>query len=491
VVLALSLVLLLAGALRFYGLGGEPIWLDEAISIVEAHGSVSDILTVVPLKDFNPPLYFLVLKGWMGLAGDSAAAVRVPSAAFGLAAVAILFLLGLELRGAALGLVVAFLAAISYFLILYSQEARMYSLLVLLSSISYYFFFRIVCRGETGRASVGYAASTALLLYTHYHAPFLVLAQLLTAACFWRRLAKVRLRLFASLAVAALAFSPWLPTLWSQVQIVSGRSWWILKPTIRSLGVVNCLWVANPFLYYTGKRVIPPCLLPLLFFLVLAFMGCYTWARAPAPASGAPRLRPIGWAPAEETILLAFWMLVPMLVPFALSQTGPSIFWPRYMIGAVPAFYLLVARGMVALNRRWLTFGLCLVILVLSIPGLLRYYRLPQKEQWDQVARLVEQEGMPGDLVVLAPRYIATPFNYYYRGALDRLGISDSEATAEIAKQLEAAMVGRSRIWLINSHRKRAYRAIRDLIHTDPVDQHVFLKVEVLLYEVQPEARFQ
>ena len=61
----------------------------------------------------------------------------------------------------------------SYFLIRYAQEARAYSLLVLLISVSYYFFIRMVRRGETRGAAVGYAASTALLLYTHYHAAFI------------------------------------------------------------------------------------------------------------------------------------------------------------------------------------------------------------------------------------------------------------------------------------------------------------------------------
>lgn len=129
VALTLLLILFLAGALRVYDLGGESLWLDETHSVDAAGESVYDILTVVPRRYHLPPLYFLMLRGWVLLAGDSAVAVRVPSAIFGIAAVAVLFLVGLELRSAALGLAVAFISAISYFLIRYAQEARPYSLL--------------------------------------------------------------------------------------------------------------------------------------------------------------------------------------------------------------------------------------------------------------------------------------------------------------------------------------------------------------------------
>jgi len=241
--LVLLLILLLAGALRIYDLGGESLWLDETISIVNARQSLSDILTGAPKRrELNPPLYVLMLHGWVRLVGDSPIAVRVPSAIFGIAAVAVLFLVGLELRGAALGLAVAFLSTISYFLIRYAQEARTYSLLVLLSAISYYFFIRMIRRGETGGATVGYAVSTALLLYTHYHAAFLVLAQICTVACLWRRLRKVRLRWLAAVALATLAFSPWLPTLWAQIQIVAGGKWWVQVPTIRTLAGIIPFW---------------------------------------------------------------------------------------------------------------------------------------------------------------------------------------------------------------------------------------------------------
>lgn len=490
--LVLLLILLLAGALRIYNLGGESLWYDESYSIVNARLSLSDILTVVPKRDYNPPLYFLMLHGWVRLVGEAAGAIRMLSAIFGVAAVAVLFLVGLELRDASLGLAVAFLSAISYFLIRYAQEARPYSLLVLLSATSYYFFIRMVRRGETGGVAVGYAASTALLFYTHYHAAFLVLAQICTVACLWRRLGKVRLRWLAAVAVATLAFSPWLPTLWTQIQILAGGEWWVPIPTIRTLAGIKFFWIANPFLTSIGPFVIRLHRITAVLFLTLVFMGCLTWAKAPPSMSGTSWFRPIGWAPLEETVILVLWLLVPILVPFTLSQTSPSIFLSRYIIGVAPAFYLLVARGVVVLNRRWFAGGLCLLILALSMPGLLRFYRTPQKEQWGHVARVVEREGRPGGLVVLSQRWVEIPWTYHYRGSLDRFAVSDDDGIDEVAEQIKAAMVGHRRIWLIVSRfspRETAVKALGALVPKGAVAQHRFVGMKVFLYEIPPHFR--
>ena len=499
VALALLLILLLAGGLRLYNLGGESLWHDETVSVYAARSSVSEILTVRTRVDLFPPLYHLMLHGWIRLVGDSAVAVRVPSVIFGIAAVAVLFLVGRELRDDALGLVVAFLSAISYFLIRYAQEARPYSLLVLLSLASYYFFIRMVRRGATGGASVGYAATTALLLYTHYHATFLVLTQVCTVACLWRRLGRIRLRWVAAVTVASLAFSPWLPILRAQYFLENEILGWIPVPTIFHLIGVLSYWVTFPWGSYVdphSKHVLEALklfpLLPLgIIFWVLVSVGCFVWARMPESMVGRRWLRPIGWAPTDETVILALWMIVPVLVPFAISHIGRPIFWPRYLIGAVPAFYLLLARGVVAFNRRWLAWSLSLAILILTVPGLARYYRVPMKEQVDHAARMVEQGDRQGDLLVLASKYLSNPFTYYYHGSQDRFTVDDRDGPLKVLRQLETAIVGHKRLWLIvaKARRKTAVRALRGLLPDGPIDERRFVGVRVLLYEIPPALR--
>ena len=91
----------------------------------------------------------------------------------GIAVVPVAFLIGAELSGRRTGLAAAALVAANPMLVWYSQEARCYSLLVLLTSISLLFFLR-ARRTESGRDIAWWALASALALATHYFAVFAV-----------------------------------------------------------------------------------------------------------------------------------------------------------------------------------------------------------------------------------------------------------------------------------------------------------------------------
>ena len=83
--------LLIAFALRLYHLEAQPIWGDEAFSIFVARQDVGYI--VAPGADVHPPLYHLLLHGWIGAAGASPFAVRFLSVVPSLLMAAVAFAL--------------------------------------------------------------------------------------------------------------------------------------------------------------------------------------------------------------------------------------------------------------------------------------------------------------------------------------------------------------------------------------------------------------
>src|SRR5438552_12186777 len=105
-------ILALAAILRFAGLGRESLWLDEGYSVRVASGPVASVLAGAG-QDIHPPLYYLLLHGWMRLAGHSEAAVRSLSAVAGCLTVAIAWMLGRRLLEARAGLIAALLVALS------------------------------------------------------------------------------------------------------------------------------------------------------------------------------------------------------------------------------------------------------------------------------------------------------------------------------------------------------------------------------------------
>ena len=94
--------------------------------------------------DTNPPLYYTLQKFWLLWFGRSEGALRSLSAVLGSGSILLVYGLGEALSSARLGLLVAFLLAISPLHIEYSQEARAYTLLAAGSTLAIVGLVRIL-----------------------------------------------------------------------------------------------------------------------------------------------------------------------------------------------------------------------------------------------------------------------------------------------------------------------------------------------------------
>jgi uncharacterized membrane protein len=156
-------------------LGTQSIWYDEAFSVQVSKLAVSQTVQAAA-ADVHPPLYYVLLHYWITVFGISELSVRLLSALFGVLAIPMIYVLGRQLFSEEAGLVAALILAISSFNIWYSQETRMYTLMVLLTLLSMYFFLQLL-QWSTLASSAGYVLSTTLLVYTHNYGWFVVIAQ--------------------------------------------------------------------------------------------------------------------------------------------------------------------------------------------------------------------------------------------------------------------------------------------------------------------------
>jgi predicted membrane-bound mannosyltransferase len=138
-------VIVLAAVLRVIGLNKpEGLWYDEAVSFFGARNSFPfGIIGYSLTADLQPPLYILILHIWMAIFGTADIALRALSALFGVLIVPVMYLAGKELSNKKTGLIAALLTALNALLIYYSQEVRIYSLVVLLASLSVLFLIKV------------------------------------------------------------------------------------------------------------------------------------------------------------------------------------------------------------------------------------------------------------------------------------------------------------------------------------------------------------
>jgi mannosyltransferase len=208
-------------------------WIDEAIAVGIASHDVADIPGLLR-QDGSPPLYYLLLHGWMALAGDGEAAARSLSLLFAGMAVPVSWWAGTAVGGRCAGAVAAAVAAGSPFLSYYAQEARMYTLVVLLSLVATAaFVLAFVGRRRVHLATLG--VSLLLLLYTHTWGLFLAVALAVAAV-----VARVDVRDAAAVAAAVSAFyAPWVPSLAFQVRHTGAP--WSERPSVIVLAVALAL----------------------------------------------------------------------------------------------------------------------------------------------------------------------------------------------------------------------------------------------------------
>jgi mannosyltransferase len=194
-------IIVLGAAIRFSTLGEQSFWYDEATThAIVAHG-LGHVLSAVPKTESTPPLYYVLLWLWAQVFGHGEVGLRSFSALCGTLTIPVAWAIGRELLSERAGLVAALLTAVNPFLFWYSQEARSYSLLLLLSALSLLALVRALRTPTRGRV-LAWGLVSAVALGAHYFAAFVLVPE---AA--WL-LVSLHRRGALSLERAALAFAP-------------------------------------------------------------------------------------------------------------------------------------------------------------------------------------------------------------------------------------------------------------------------------------------
>jgi 4-amino-4-deoxy-L-arabinose transferase-like glycosyltransferase len=178
---------LLAAILRFAGLGHQGFWFDEGNTALLVHFSPGKMLGLIPQSESTPPLYYCIAWVWARMFGYGEAGLRSLSALAGVATVPVAYGAARKLVSERAGVIAAALTACNPFLIWYSQEARSYSLLVLLTALSLLAFAHARAN-PARRALIAWVLFSALSLATHYYALLAIVPQaVILLLAHWRR----------------------------------------------------------------------------------------------------------------------------------------------------------------------------------------------------------------------------------------------------------------------------------------------------------------
>jgi mannosyltransferase len=187
--------------IRFPTLAQQSFWTDEATTHgIVAHG-LGHVLSTVPKTESTPPVYYVLLWLWSRVFGLGEAGLRSLSALCGTLTVAAVGVAGRRLIDERAGLIAALLTAVSPIMVWYSQEARAYALVILLSALTLIALHRALERPDRARLST-WGLVSAVALAVHYFAIFVIVPEL-----GWLTIA-LRRRSQLTVARAAVAVAP-------------------------------------------------------------------------------------------------------------------------------------------------------------------------------------------------------------------------------------------------------------------------------------------
>ena len=175
---AVPAIFFVAALLRVSTLNERGVWRDEVYTIELVHLPFTKMMAAIRDTEGTPPLYYILAWAWARVAGSDPVRLRLLSALFGIGAVLGLFYAAATLVSRRAGLIAALLGATSPLLVWYSQEARAYTLGVLLITVSLWLTASIARTGTTSHSRlVAWAAVCGLALTVHYFTVFVVTAE--------------------------------------------------------------------------------------------------------------------------------------------------------------------------------------------------------------------------------------------------------------------------------------------------------------------------
>jgi len=453
--------------LRLYKLDFKSMWLDELYSIVPVNPDNSVSFIVNHCKADQPPFYFLLLHYWFKLTPYTSISGRLLSSILGIFGIIAIYFLGKEINNQRTGLFASFLTAINFYHIYYSQELRFYSLLFLLTVLSFHFFIRSIKKQDLASYAL-YTLSTIALLYTQYFGMLVFAIQgaifVIYVIYYREKMSFILTGIFLASLIAA-SFTPWLPTVLYDSQI---EAYWVPTPKPYFFAVYYYL--------YWGKDVFTALLLLATgaLYLLWVYKGI--------------QHRTITRNQVLIAIILVSWIVLSYALPYIRSVISTPMLQPRYTLVTLPAILLVIALGFDRITRtnvRTLVITLTVIATAMNLFIIQKHYTMHDKAQWREAAQVVIEEHEPGVKVYSNLEWWYNYFFYSTNPPIRVLGKYASDDQEQLQRFIEQ-MQNEEQFWVLNGEGAMGLTAMQQAYvdaHYEVAKRYDFFAASAVLYQ--------
>jgi mannosyltransferase len=413
---ALLIITVLGFFLRFFNLGFNSVWLDEAYTYSFSIKTLPEIWQISASGEPNPPLFYWI-EHFMLIFGNNEIVLRFVPALAGTLSIPLFFLAGREFFDRNVGLIASACCAFSPFLIFFSQEARAYALMLLFVTLATFFFLRALKSGTMLNWGF-FGAFSALAFWTHLYALVMIGSLIFYAFILFIRKERKNLEmLFISIVVFAVLS---LPIIFITLQFFVKR-----VGSSPVMGIQGLSMIAAVFYRISGfnlHQISGFSILAMIMLGILFIIGIIMTF----------------YLDSNKGIFLVSVTVFTFGISYFLSFKMPMD--PRYLIFFSLILFIGIGMSYRALFIFWSNKCVVLMVIVLfllaSTPVLTHYYTSYSKTDWRGFSGAMIGRISPGDEVIFVPGYTSVPFNYYI--SPEKIPLPDfSEYGAGSAKDLE------------------------------------------------------
>ncbi|MEW6606649.1 MAG: glycosyltransferase family 39 protein [bacterium] len=427
------IILIIGFFLRIYKLGAQSLWIDEVITINTAQMTPMAIISAHKSATIIHPSLFYILVHYWSYLGKSEFVLRLLSVLLGTYTIYLFFLLGKLLFNKNVGALSALILSISPFHIWYSQEIRPYALMILLSIIVVLFFLKII-KQNYWVFYLGYILTTVVGFYIHFYIILEIIFINLFLILTWKQHKYLLLKWIPCQIIIVLLYLPWVFVLLHAVEVrpclrdiglmvfpytfFAFSAGFSLGPSIAELHVYNSIYQFLPYLWIL--------VLFTIIFVIIFIIGLISLGEDK-----------------ERLIFLLLYIGIPILGAFLISQYSNNVTYNvRYVCMSLPAYYLILAKGIYSIKRKGYMISLILLVILCNSFSLNNYYFNEKyaKEDSRSVTKYIETNAISNDVILITSPSLMVPFNYYYSGCLQKYSFTANQIfinskTSKKAKQ--------------------------------------------------------
>ncbi len=402
-----AFVFVLAIIFCFHKLGVPSIWFDEAFSVELARQPLPLLWHLITGSEPNMELYYFVLHFWLQLTSlfglhQTEFIVRFPSALSASCAALLVYVLGRHYIGLIGGCLAAILYIFNVLQLTYAQQTRGYALQSLLLCLSFFALLQaILGQKHYVRWWIVYTLAAALSVYAHLFSFLVLFAQAVAIAGIlivpntWQQQARQQFKAMLISAVALGVFSVPMLILTRH----GSKTGWLPIPHLHDIYGLFQTFSGNEKFYLYG-------LLACIGVGIVIALASYILRIEPQLHKRITRQNAsLDTLFAQENLLpwlwlLLCWLVIPIVASYIVSHGATRLFSSRYLVVVLPALFLLVASGVVALRNRGVQALLIIELIFLAYTTVPQYYRSAQVEDWNSTSAWLTQHYHTGDGLV-------------------------------------------------------------------------------------------